>query len=655
MMYMGPVGLHRIRSSLVNLVVIREIAARLRRGFSFPLIGLCDDPMDIALSQSRQRRSGCRVHIQFSLSPFAGVVASLVHPSVRPDPAGCSYHAAFIATRLAGGGLAVLALPVYLALWGAPSLIAALCFALLVSPLPIALFVSRTGRLGIGHLLSAGSLSSLVGIVASATGGVQSALLAWLVVVPVEAALSGSVSIVVAAAAIAATTVLAIVGADLAGLVAPAPAGIADWLWPLVGALPAALFAGMLAAQAAITARRAAESASAAGRRFATLAEAFGDPVLALRRNGNVVWAPAAAGAFAGCDSDQLAGDGLFARILVTDRPAYLRALDRAAETGAGVAEIRLRRGPGEASDATVWTEVRARRLPAEETSLAEAGAELVAMLTDIGSRKAQEAEVHRLLEQAERSSIAKGRFLANMSHELRTPLNAIIGFSEMLADETVSRLEPDQQREYAGLIRDSGRHLLDVVNDILDMSKIETGKFEIFPELFDIVGLVRKCAQMMEIQARRAGLRLEVDLPDNFPELNADRRACKQILLNLLSNAVKFSRPGGRVVVGLYREPQSVVLYVADEGIGIPRADLPRLGDPFVQLHTSYDRRYEGTGLGLSVVKGLAALHGGSVSIDSEIGRGTRVTVRIPARREGDIRPARQFADAGEPMRRSA
>jgi two-component system, cell cycle sensor histidine kinase DivJ len=217
------------------------------------------------------------------------------------------------------------------------------------------------------------------------------------------------------------------------------------------------------------------------------------------------------------------------------------------------------------------------------------------------------------------------------MSHELRTPLNAIIGFSEMLMKEVELRLDASRRNEYAGLINGSGHHLLSVVNGILDMSKIETGNFEITLEPFDPARVVADCCSLLELRAREAGVRLERMAVDNLPEMIADKRALNQILLNLVSNAIRFSDRGGVVTISARAEAAHLSFAVEDNGVGISDEDLARVGEPYFQAGSSYDRRHGGTGLGLSIVKGLVRLHGGELSIRSRVGEGTRVTVRLP------------------------
>jgi cell cycle sensor histidine kinase DivJ len=265
---------------------------------------------------------------------------------------------------------------------------------------------------------------------------------------------------------------------------------------------------------------------------------------------------------------------------------------------------------------------------------------EVVAVLRDIGERKAQEHALEAARAESERANAGKGRFLATMSHELRTPLNAIIGFSEMLANERSLMLDSARRTEYAKLINDSGSHLLSVVNGILDMSKMETGNFEITPEPFAPAATIRGCCDLLALKAREMGIDLKLRLPGDLAEIVGDKRALNQILLNLLSNAIKFTERGGRVTVSAVREGSHIVVAVEDTGVGVGEDDLPRLGEAFFQARASYDRRHEGSGLGLSIVKGLVTLHGGDMQIHSRLGEGTRVVVRLPVDCEG-VRPA--------------
>jgi len=232
--------------------------------------------------------------------------------------------------------------------------------------------------------------------------------------------------------------------------------------------------------------------------------------------------------------------------------------------------------------------------------------------------------------EVAEQASRAKSSFLANMSHELRTPLNAVIGFSEMIRSEMFGPLGDARYREYAGLVHTAGSHLLDLIGDILDMSKIEAGRLELSYERVDTALVVRECTDLLAERAAAGGVSIAVDLSRAPIFFEADRRAAKQILLNLLSNAIKFTPERGRVAVSVRSADGYCCLTVEDTGIGIAADELTRIGTPFVQLSNN-PGRHPGTGLGLALVRALAEMHGGSFRIESEEGIGTTVTIMLP------------------------
>jgi signal transduction histidine kinase len=255
---------------------------------------------------------------------------------------------------------------------------------------------------------------------------------------------------------------------------------------------------------------------------------------------------------------------------------------------------------------------------------------------TDKAENAREEAIVAK--DAAEKANRMKSMFLATMSHELRTPLNAVIGFSQMMEEQTFGPLGDPHYQEYTGLIQKAGRHLLDLINDILDMSKIEAGKFELNREAINCHAVVDECVVLMRERARRNGIALSEDQSTGSLTLFADPRAIKQILLNLLSNAVKFTPQGGRVTAKARECNGAVAISVTDTGVGIPADQLYRLGNPFVQLRNNAGAAHEGTGLGLALVRSLAELHGGTLKIESVEGRGTTVTVAIPIEQSASL-----------------
>jgi signal transduction histidine kinase len=250
----------------------------------------------------------------------------------------------------------------------------------------------------------------------------------------------------------------------------------------------------------------------------------------------------------------------------------------------------------------------------------------------DISELKQTEEDLRIAMAEVERGSHAKSEFLATMSHELRTPLNSIIGFSDVMRTEMFGALGNEKYAEYARDINASGQHLLDIVGDILDLSKIEAGRMELDDEVFPVADAVAASLRLIDERARENGLTLTSDLPHAGLQIMADSRAVKQMLLNLLSNAVKFTPDGGTISVKAGREPDGAVLIsVSDSGIGIAENDLARVLEPFTQAHEVITQNLGGTGLGLPVVRSLIELHGGTLDLASQPGEGTTATLRFP------------------------
>jgi len=333
-----------------------------------------------------------------------------------------------------------------------------------------------------------------------------------------------------------------------------------------------------------------------------------------------------------GCQRYELTGGGLIERIHVLDRPAYMTAFAQANKDGlTRRVEIRMRRDDRDHTAQTPqFTWVEASLSPVLESGVAAEQHEVLALLRDVTHRHDSDLEMRNARKAAEAASDAKSRFLATIGHELRTPLNAIVGFSEMMSSGIGGELPP-QQREYASLIHSSGRHLIDVVQMLLDMSRLEAGKFELQAEQITPESLVRPSICMIEGQANEKRVRIDQELAQNLPAITADERALRQVLINLLSNAVKFSEPDSVVRLSLRRQGRFLNLTVADRGIGMSADALARVGEPFFQANDGLRRRYEGTGLGLSIVKGLVELHDGQLHVASTSGEGTTVTVLLP------------------------
>ncbi|NQU72071.1 MAG: PAS domain S-box protein [Rhodospirillales bacterium] len=253
----------------------------------------------------------------------------------------------------------------------------------------------------------------------------------------------------------------------------------------------------------------------------------------------------------------------------------------------------------------------------------------------DITTRKRAEEAVLAAIEEAELASRAKSEFLASVSHELRTPLNAIIGFSEVIKMETLGPLGNPTYRDYVGNILSSGHHLLNLINDVLDISKIEAGKVELHEADVDVLETIKSCVTMTKERAEAHGVSLIIDFDgEAIPSLRADPHRLKQILINLLSNAIKFNQPGGTVtVMARYSDDSGHLLQVIDNGIGIAADDISTALERFRQVDSDLNRRYEGTGLGLPLARSLAEIHGGSLDIQSQLGKGTTVSVHLPAR----------------------
>jgi cell cycle sensor histidine kinase DivJ len=410
---------------------------------------------------ARLAKAGVRISAVFLLAPYRAYISALVHVSARKDALVAARHRAFIGSRILSVLAVLAALPVYLVVFGVPGPLEAFCFGWLLLPILNAYFLSRTGRYEMAHGFAALSLAALVTITAAKSGGLGSFAACWLVVVPLEAALSGSRRAVIAALglSLAATLLLLVLGA--AGALPAARLTVAQAeAFAVCGILSAAFYGTALALRAGSLMQAGSRRLNAEEERYQLLARNMGDVITRHGRNGAVLFVSPAAETVFGVPVQELMGHGLFDRVHVADRPSYLKALtDAAACCEPHSAEFRARCDSGDRAPRTgphfIWIEMRCRPL---DRMSPEGMREIVAVMRDVSDRKAQEQVVEVARNEAERANAAKSLFLATMSHELRTPLNAVIGFSEMLMNEEAMKIDAARRQDYAQLINDSGR-----------------------------------------------------------------------------------------------------------------------------------------------------------------------------------------------------
>ncbi len=562
-------------------------------------------------------------------------VGKLVHPTQQGNRFEFIAHRNFLATRLAVSVGALVAAPLCLVLGDAPVWWQAGALAWLLLPIAAVASVSRTGNLARGEALS---LATWIGLAVTLALGSGSATgLGLLLIVPFEAVLTLS--------ALSTSALVAIGVAGGASIIVPWLSGLgvtasSDPLIVRFGAhltTAAEAYAVVLALMASRLQKQRRRDERVGYDHYRELAGMIDQVLLRLDRSGMVLEAGAAARRLFGIAGRELMGRGLFEQVHVGDRPAFLKLVADAADGGGcGSATLRVRTGstlPSEKGSfrepVFVWAELTVQ--PAA-SSTGRRTQSILCLMRDVTARRQSEAALDEAQRAAQHSETGRTLFLANVSHELRTPLNAIIGFADMLASEELGPRDPVKRREYAAIIGQSGQHLLAMVNTILDASKIEAGSFRIVPDPFDLAALIHGCCDMVGLRAETSAVEILRDVAPGLSEVVGDERAYKQIVLNLLSNAIKFTPGGGQVRVSARPEGTSIIVSVSDNGVGIKACDLPKLGSPFFQAQNSYDRAFDGTGLGLSVVRGLVGLHGGSIAIESAPGQGTRVCVRLPS-----------------------
>ncbi len=449
------------------------------------------------------------------------------------------------------------------------------------------------------------------------SGGVSGPLAVWCAMPMAAAVVLGGPHRLSQGAAFSLLAVAVAALAELDRLGGPGPAGLARTGLGLIGAGAATvgLAAAMLAAQ-----KRALRAAAA-------LVGEAEDARRGLDRQPNLILTLDPFGRIDGAFGEAflarlpdapLVGQPLAAIAAPAERARLEDALRRAGQDGD--ASLRFRAAT---DDDPAWFVIDLHRRPQRRT---------IASVRDATADQAREDALEEARADAEALNLGKSRFLANMSHELRTPLNAIMGFSDVMRQRIFGQL-PGRYAEYADLIHDAGSHLLDLINDVLDMSKIEAARYELALERIDAREPIQAALRLVRLQADAAGIQLRGVLPGTPLTLDADPRALKQITLNLVSNALKFTPKGGLVTVSADCRAGAMELSVVDTGIGIAPEDLQRLGRPYEQAGDT-TQQSKGTGLGLSLVRAFAELHGGDMVIESRLGEGAAVTVRLPMTR---------------------
>lgn len=544
----------------------------------------------------------------------------------------------FFSVRFMGAAGAAACIPLFILLGGVPSFMQGIAFVCMVLPLFSVVTLSRTGNLLPAQIISVVSMLGFASaLIAGASVPIEAAV-AWLVLIPIECALllEGAATVVAGIVALFAAAFLSL-GAQY-GVLPKYDFSASQHAAFSMPAIVYAIWIGIAAVRLTEITHIALTNQTTD---YETLSSTIGDLVVRTDRYGSVLKASEDCIELFNISPQELSGRGLFERIHVSDRPLYLKTVSDAASqpktTIAGVVRLRIGKtvnDPAETTPVFRWVEMRARSyetLAGDNENNKSKKLEVIAMLRDITDNVLRMEETQKARLESEQAVAWKDRFLANVSHELRTPLNAIIGFSDMLAQEELAPKDPVKAREYAAIVRNSGQHLLEVVNTILDMSKIEAGDYELDVEPFDIHAIIEQTCEMVQLRAESGKVNLVKNLSPVLNQIKADRRSVKQILLNLVTNAVKFTPQQGTVTVATRPDGNHILIEVTDTGIGISDTDLKLLGRPFFQASSQLNRTHEGTGLGLSVVRGLVGLHDGQIRIQSCPGQGTSVTVRLP------------------------
>ncbi|MEI9989965.1 MAG: ATP-binding protein [Rhizomicrobium sp.] len=507
---------------------------------------------------------------------------------------------------------------------GRPDAAEAIAIAGLMAPAILALLAFTSIPLSLLEQAALAIFAVLIGYLAALTGGVLSPLVVWFALVPAEAALAGGRPAVLRAAGAAAIALIVVAAIGAVGALPVSRLPVPLWELYAVSVLAAVIQAALVAVAAQDRQRAADEAAAEGAAMYRFLADNAMDLITRHSSDGRVRFASPAAQTILDMPPENLIGAAPASLVHPDDLKRMQSAfMESAYYARPATAEVRMRRRDG----SYVWAEIRCRPAPQSHGEASD----IVAVTRDITERKAQERELIAARDAAEAANRAKSSFLANMSHELRTPLNAILGFSEVMTHEMFGPVGSAKYLEYSRLIHESGGHLLELINSVLDMSKIEAGKLDLYEEVFDLADTAESALRFVKLQAERAGVALRLSVGPGAGTIFADKRAVKQMLINLLTNGIKYTPRGGDVRLKAVRDERGIVIAVADSGVGISAKDLQRLGKPFEQVEGEHVRAKEGTGLGLALVKALSALHGGEAQIESTLGEGTTVIIRLP------------------------
>ncbi len=566
--------------------------------------------------------------MRFSSAKHAsdGFFDRFVHVRVPPGTVEHARHRNFLAATGIVSGLGLGFVPILIAghqaspgLWAGAAATASVPFLLAVA-------VSRSGKLNFALNVAALFLAVLLGFVISSTNTTAFPLLLIAAFCCLEPGfwdlnrplLKGvGMAIIIASTAI----ILMYLGVAVAELRDPAPS-LTALFWAIAGAyfilclyrIAPGLAGKTIAAPDEVEYR-------------ALVTANTRDLVTVHNRDGSASFVASSCEGLLGALPEELVGAGFSGKVHLQDRILFLKGVSDVWHTRTEQ-KLRIRlRSKGNSQRSWLWVEAT---LCAQLSDNGAVSA-VVACCRDVSTEVEREHAFELERQKHERSSAAQKRFLATMSHELRTPLNAIIGFSDVLEQELFGRLEQQRHREYVSHIHSSGQLLLSVVNDMLDMSRIEAGRYELEISEFCVQEVVDATLNMMLPLAENAKVTIVQTGGSNLPAVRGDRRSWQQILINLASNSIKFTPEGGKISLRLSSPGPYVKLVVRDTGIGIDPELLKSIGEPFLQADTGPDRRFGGTGLGLSVVKGLVELNNGDLRIDSKLGEGTVAEVILP------------------------